>query len=324
MYRIFGIEHIQVFATKPGIIKTKDQIQGAILKGIGSDYDWSFFSENLKEGTIFQVSDTGRTDKVLISGYLSKLLKLKVGDRFAMYFIDERPRARPFTVSGIYETSLEEFDRQFVLADINHIQSLNDWNKNQVSGFEVILNNFDDIDYMTYVVSGIAGARFYEDGSKLRVLNIKQKYPQIFDWLGLIDWNVLIILTIMLVVAFFNTSSGLLIMILDRTNMIGILKAIGSENRTIRRIFMYQAGYLLLKGLFWGNLIGLSICFIEYYFKPLKLDQGSYFIDYVPIHFNIGSILLLNAGTLVLTLVVLLLPSLIISRISPARTIRFN
>lgn len=321
---IWGVNHIQVFAIKPGIIKTGENIQGAVVKGVGSDFDWSFFGESIVEGTIFHVSDSFRTDDVVISKYLSRLLKLDVGDRFGMYFIDERPRARPFKVAGIYETSLEEFDKQFILADIGHIQKLNNWNENQVSGFEVILNNFDDIDYMTYVINGIAGSRFYEDGSKLRVINIKQKYPQIFDWLGLIDWNVLIILIIMLVVAFFNTTSGLLIMILDRTSMIGILKAIGSENKTIRKIFLYQAAYLLIKGLFWGNLIGLLICYIEYKFKVLKLDQASYFIDYVPVNFNVLHIILLNVGTLVLTMVVLMIPSLVISRISPARTIRFN
>lgn len=321
---IFGINHIQIFATKPGMLKAGETIQGAIVKGIGSDFDWAFFEDNLVEGSIFKVNDSVRTDKVLLSKYLAQLLNLKVGDRFAMYFIDEKPRARPFTVSGIYETSLEEFDKQFVLADIGHIQRLNNWNEDQVTGFEVILDDFDDIEYLTYVVNSIAGTTFLDDGSKLRVINIKQKYPQIFDWLGLIDWNVLIIIVIMLVVAFFNTSSGLLIMILDQTSMIGILKSLGSENSTIRKIFLYQAAYLLIKGLFWGNLIGLILCFAQSYFKLLKLDQSSYFIDYVPININVLHLVMLNLGSLLLTLIVLLLPSMIVSRISPARTIRFN
>ncbi|HJX72096.1 MAG TPA: FtsX-like permease family protein, partial [Bacteroidales bacterium] len=164
----------------------------------------------------------------------------------------------------------------------------------------------------------------YEDGSKLRVINIKQKYPQIFDWLGLIDKNVWIILGLMLIVACFNIISGLLIMILDRTNMIGILKALGTENRTIQRIFLYQAVYLLIRGLFWGNLIGLSLCWIQHYFRILKLEQSSYFIDYVPIYFNGFYFFLLNLGTLLITFLVLQLPSIIISRISPVKTIRFN
>ena len=321
---VYGIRHIQVFATKPGIIKTRNDIQGAIVKGIGSDYDWSFFQENLKEGDVFIVNDSVKTDEVLISRYLSSLLKLKVGDQFGMYFIDDKPRGRPFRITGIYETNLEEFDRQFILADIGHVQKLNNWTGDQVSGFEIILDDFSDIDYMTYVVNGIAGARFYEDGSKLRVINIKQKYPQIFDWLGLIDKNVWIILGLMLIVACFNIISGLLIMILDRTNMIGILKALGTENRTIQRIFLYQAVYLLIRGLFWGNLIGLSLCWIQHYFRILKLEQSSYFIDYVPIYFNGFYFFLLNLGTLLITFLVLQLPSIIISRISPVKTIRFN
>ncbi|MBN2215618.1 MAG: ABC transporter permease [Bacteroidales bacterium] len=321
---VHGIKHIQVFATKPGIIKTQTDIQGAIVKGIGSDFDWSFFRENLKEGEIFSVNDSAKTDAVLISRYLSSLLRLNIDDRFAMYFIDEKPRGRAFKVAGIYETNLEEFDKQFILADIGHIQRLNNWSNDQVSGFEIILDDFRDIDYMTYIVNGIAGAKFYEDGSKLRVINIRQKYPQIFDWLGLIDKNVWIILSLMLIVACFNIISGLLIMILDRTKMIGILKALGTENRTIQRVFLYQAFYLLIRGLFWGNLVGLSLCWIQHYFRILKLEQASYFIDYVPICFNGFYFFLLNLGTLVITFLALQLPSIVISRISPVKTIRFN
>ncbi len=321
---VYGIKHIQVFATKPGIIKTDNDIQGAIVKGIGSDYDWSFFRENLVEGEIFYVNDSVKTDKVIISKYLSSLLKLNIGDRFGMYFIDDKPRGRPFRITGIYETNLEEFDRQFILADIGHIQKLNNWNDDQVSGFEIILDDFSDIDYMTYIVNGIAGAKFYEDGSKLRVINIKQRYPQIFDWLGLIDKNVWIILGLMLIVACFNIISGLLIMILDRTNMIGTLKALGTENRSIQRIFLYQAFYLLVRGLFWGNLIGLSLCWIQHYFRILKLEQSSYFIDYVPIYFNGFYLFLLNLGTLLITLLVLQIPSMVVTRISPVKTIRFD
>ena len=321
---VYGIKHIEVFATKPGIIKTKTDIQGAILKGVGSDFDWSFFKENLVAGKTFVVNDSVKTDKVLISKYLSSLLRLKVGNRFGMYFIDDKPRGRPFTVAGIYETNLEEFDKQFVIGDIGHVQKLNNWNSNQISGFEVTIDNFNDINYMTAIVAGIAGTTFSENGSRLMVINIKQKYPQIFDWLGLIDKNVWIILVLMLIVASFNMISGLLIMILDRTNMIGILKAMGSGNQIIQRVFLYQAVYLMIKGLFWGNLIGLSVCLIQYLFRIIKLEPSSYFIDYVPINFNVFYFLLLNIGTLILTLIILQLPAMIISRISPVKTIRYN
>lgn len=319
-----GIKHIQVFATKPGIIKTKADIQGAIVKGVGSDFDWSFFNENLVEGKSFTVNDSVKTNEVLISKYLSLLLKLKVGDRFIMYFIDKRPRPRSFIVSGIYETSLEEFDRQFILADIGHIKKLNNWEDDQISGFEVLIDNYNDIDNMTYVVRSIAGSTFNEEGQKLQVINIKEKYPQIFDWLNLIDKNVWIILGLMLIVAAFNMISGLLILILDRTNMIGILKAIGTGNKSIKNIFLYQSAFLMIKALFWGNVIGLGICWIQDYFKLLKLNQTSYFIDYAPINFNLFHIVILNIGTLVITMVILLLPSIIISNINPVKTIRFN
>ncbi len=321
---IEGIKHIQVFATKPGIIKTKADIQGAIIKGIGSDFDWSFFNENLIDGNSFTINDSVKTNEVLISKYLSLLLKLKVGDRFIMYFIDKRPRPRSFIVSGIYETSLEEFDRQFILADIGHIIKLNNWEDDEISGFEVLIDDYNDIDYMTFAVRNIAGSTFDENGQRLQVINIKEKYPQIFDWLNLIDKNVWIILGLMLTVAAFNMISGLLILILDRTNMIGILKAIGTGNKSIKNIFLYQSAFLMVKALFWGNVIGLGICWLQDYFKLLKLDQSSYFIDYAPINFNLFHIVILNIGTLVITMIILLLPSIIISNINPVKTIRFN
>ncbi len=319
-----GINHIQVFATKPGIIKTQDAIQGAILKGIGSDFDWSFFTENLVQGRIFNVVDSIKTNDVLISNYLAKLLKLDVGDKFAMYFIDDRPRGRSFEVAGIYQTSLVEFDKQFILADIGHIQTLNNWDSTQVSGFEVLIDDYSNIERLSYEVFIHAGITFNEDGTKLRVINIKEKYPQIFDWLGLIDKNVWVLLGLMLIISAFNMISGLLIIILDRTTMIGILKSLGMSNKGIRNIFLYQSGYLMLKGLFWGNLIGVGLCWLQYYFRFIKLNAESYFLDFVPINFNLFHLLLLNIGTLIITMSVLILPSLLIARISPAQTIRFD
>jgi lipoprotein-releasing system permease protein len=319
-----GVRHVQVFATKPGIIKTKADIQGAIVKGIGSDFDWSFFAENLVEGTLFQVNDTLRTEKVLISKYLSGMLKLKTGDRFAMYFINDRPRGRSFQVAGIYQTSLVEFDKQFILADIGHVQNLNNWNENQVSGFEILIQDYSRLERVTSDVFSMAGVNFNDDGSRLRVINIRERYPQIFDWLGLIDKNVWVLLGLMLIVSAFNVISGLLIIILDRTTMIGILKALGMNNKDVRSIFLYQSVYLMLKGLFWGNFVGLGICSAQHYFKFLKLNPESYFLSYVPINFDLTHLLILNAGTLLVTLVVLTLPSMVIARISPARTIRFD
>ena len=319
-----GIKHVQVFATKPGIMKSKNEIQGAVIKGIGSDFDWSFFRENLVEGESFQVNDTEVTDKVLISNYMSKLLGLKPGDRFAMYFIDERPRGRVFNVSGIYQTSLVEFDKQFILADISHVQSLNGWEQDQITGFEILIDDYDDLDAMKEAVFSIAGLTFTPDGSKLKVVSIRDTYPQIFDWLSLIDKNVWVLLGLMLLVSVFNMVSGLLIMILDRTTMIGVLKSLGSGNPFIRNIFLYQAGYLMIKGLFWGNLLGVGLCLLQYHFKFITLNPESYFLAFVPVNFNGWTIVLLNAGVLVITLVILLLPSQVISRIDPAKTMAFN
>jgi lipoprotein-releasing system permease protein len=318
------IANLQVFATKAGIIKTKTEIQGVVLKGIGSDFDWAFFNNYIIKGSTFNVQDSVRTDKVLISKYIANLLKLDVGNNFIMYFIQDPPRMRRFEVSGIYETSLEEFDRTFVLADIHHIQRLNDWNDNQISGFEITVNDFKNLEDLTYRVMNIVGYGFEEDGSRLKVINIIEKYPQIFDWLNLQDMNVLIILILMLVVAGINMVSGLLILILDRTNMIGILKALGTVNLSIRRIFLYQAGYLIIKGLFWGNLIGIGICLIQKHFEILKLDQTSYYLTAVPINLNALHLLVLNISTCIVILLIIIIPSLVISRISPAKAIRFN
>jgi lipoprotein-releasing system permease protein len=324
LHTIPGIRHIQVFATKPGIIKTRTDIQGAIAKGVGSDFDWSFFAENLVEGSLFAVNDSVKTDKVLISKYFADILKLKPGDRFAMYFIDDQPIGRPFTVSGIYRTSLMEFDRQFILVDIGHLQSVNNWDSTQVSGFEILIDDFARLNEIAAQVFNIAGVSFYKDGSKLRVISVRDRYPQIFDWLGLIDKNVWVLLGLMLIVSAFNMISGLLIIILDRTTMIGILKALGMNNRGVRSIFLYQSVFLMAKGLFWGNLVGIGICLLQHYFRFLKLNPESYFLEYVPINFSLSHLFLLNAGTLLITLTVLTLPSMVIARINPSRTIRFD
>jgi len=316
--------NIQVFAIKAGIIKTESEIQGVVLKGIGSDFDWTFFQNNLVEGTIFHVTDTGRTNQVLISKYLADLLQLKVEDPFSMYFVQDPPRARRFTISGIYETNLEVLDKIYLLADIGHIQRLNNWDDNKVSGFEVKIQDFKDLYPATLEVIQKVGFDLNAEGSRLKVQNIIQKYPQIFDWLNLQDINVWIILGLMLLVAGFNMISGLLILILDRTNMIGILKSVGTHNWSLRKIFLYHSGFLIARGLLWGNIIGIGLSLLQAQFEILKLDPSTYYLSSVPINFSILNILLLNAGTFLLVLIMLLLPSHLISRITPVKAIRFN
>lgn len=318
------VERVQIFAIKAGIIKTEENIQGAVLKGVGPDYDWSFLNESLVAGEPVSISDTARTDRVLLSENVATRLNLKVGDSFNMYFIQDPPRARRFTISGLYRTSLVEFDKLYVYADIKHVQRLNNWTSDQVSGFEVMLHSIREAETATAQLREITALDFTEEGSMLKVVPVQEKYNQIFDWLNLQDMNVLIIIVLMLVVAGFNMISGLLILILERTNMIGVLKGLGAVDGSIRKIFLYQSGYLAIKGLFWGNLIGLAICFLQYKFNLITLDPASYYLDTVPINLSLIHILLLNLGTLVSTLLFLLIPSMIIARISPERSIRFE
>lgn len=318
------VSSIHSFAIKAGIIKTEENIQGAILKGVGSDYNWEFIDRNIIEGEPLRINDTVRTNSVLISESAASLLELKLGDSFNMYFVQDPPRARSFTISGIYRTSLIDFDKLFIYADIQHVQRLNNWTTTQVSGFEVMLHSIRDAETASNKIRDIIAYNFSEEDSRLKAIPIQEKYNQIFDWLNLQDMNVIIIILLMLVVAGFNMISGLLILILERTNMIGILKGLGAVDRSIQKIFLYQSGFLALKGLLWGNLIGLAICFIQLKFNLLTLDPSSYYLDTVPINLSLIHILLLNLGTLISTLIFLLIPSMIISKVSPEKSIRFN
>jgi lipoprotein-releasing system permease protein len=322
--KIQGIKHVQVFATKAGIIKTNDEIQGVVLKGIGSDYDWSYFKSNLVEGSVISVTDSGRTDKVVISRKISDMLKLRTGDSFVMHFIQDPPRMRKFTVSGIYETSLEEFDMMYVFCDIGHIKKLNGWSDDMVSGFEIFIDDFDRLDEMTLAVRDAIGYKLTEEETKFKVVSIRSKYPQIFDWLNFQDINVIIIIILMLVVAGFNMISGLLILILEKTNMIGVLKALGSDDVTIRRVFLYQAAYLIGKGLLWGNIIGIGLSFFQLKTGLVTLDPTSYYIKTVPVNLVLSHILLLNTGTMAAIIIMLLVPSQLISRITPVKAIRYD
>jgi lipoprotein-releasing system permease protein len=319
-----GIKHIEVFATKAGIIKTDEDIQGVVLKGIGSDFDWSYFSSNMVEGTVFTVTDTARTDKVIISRKIADMLRLKNGDSFVMHFIQDPPRMRKFTISGIYETSLEEFDKMYVFCDIGHIKRLNSWEDDMVSGFEVFIDDFDGLDDMTLAVRDAIGYKITEEDAKFKVTNIRIRYPQIFDWLNFQDINVIIIILLMLIVAGFNMISGLLILILEKTNMIGIFKALGSEDKMIRRVFLYQAAYLITKGLLWGNVIGLGLAFLQLKTGIISLDPASYYIKTVPVNLEFIHILLLNAGTMAAIVVMLLIPTQLISRITPVKAIKYD
>ena len=321
---ISGIKHVQAFATKPGILKTKSEIQGVVLNGVGFDYDWDFFKKHIVEGDTIQLSDDGKSNDILISERLSTLLHLNLGDKISLHFIQNPPRMRRFTITGIYNTGMQEFDQLFLFCDIKHIQKLNDWTEDEISGYEIFIDDFNDLEYIEHQVKGITASSFSEDGASLKVRNIIRKYPQIFSWLDMLDLNVWIILSLMILVAGFNMVSGLLIIILEKTNMIGILKALGTPNWSIRKIFLYQSSMLIGKGMLWGNVIGISICLLQYWFEIIPLDPANYYVDTVPINLNISHLILLNIGSLIATVSMLLIPSYLITKITPAKAIKFD
>jgi len=314
---VAGIRHIQVFASKAGIIKTKDEVHGVILKGIGADYDWSFFEKTIKEGAPFHVLDSFTSNNVLVSKQIASKLKLKIDDHFRMYFVQNPIRQRKFTIVGIYETGLEQLDDVMILGDIKHIQKLNRWDATQVSGFDVMLEDYKDLERLDEFI-------YKYIGFDLNSVKITERHPEIFGWLELLDYNVIVILLFAVLVAAINMISALLILILEKTSMIGILKALGANNWSVRKIFLYKAGYLIGKGLLWGNIIGLGLCFIQMKFGIITLPQETYYLSEVPINLDPMHLILLNFGTFIICLLMLLLPSYVIARITPVKAIRFN
>ena len=321
------IKKIQVFATKPGMIKTDESIQGIVFKGVEPSYNWSFFQKNLVEGELPQLNDTNRVNEILLSENVSKLLKLKIGDSAVLYFVNENevtPRMLQLKVCGIYRTSLEEFDNLFIIGDIKQVQRLNDWQSDQVSGFEILVSDFDKIDLFEREIRSLVVDYSQENDAILRTESITRQYPQIFDWLSILDMNVWVILSLMVLVAGFNMISALLVLILERSTMIGVLKALGSPNWSIRKVFLYLSVFLTSRGMLWGNAIGIAIILLQKVFHIIKLNPATYYVDVVPVNFNIVHILLLNVGCLVITTFMLIIPSYLVSKISPDKSIRFD
>ena len=313
-----GVRHVQVFANKPGIIRTDDAIQGIVLKGVGADFDWSFFGERIVNGDILNLSDSLISSGILLSQKTASLLKLKPGDDIRMYFIiDDLIRARRFSIQGIYETGLQEFDEMFAYCDIQHIQRLNAWRADQIAGFEILVNDFSYLDQIALQVYSLIPYHLYAQ-------TIKELYPQIFDWLQLQDMNVVIVLALMILVAVITMISALLIIILERTNTIGILKAMGYENWNIRKVFLIVAANIAIKGMLWGNFFGLALALTQKYTGIITLSQESYYVSVVPIEINFVYLSLLNTGTLIISVLVLLVPSAIISAITPVKAIRYE
>ena len=314
-----GIRHIQVFVLKPGIIQTKKAIEGIILKGVDRDFDWDFMQDYLVEGEALSLPDSAMSNEILVSQQTADRLELELGDRFIVHFVQQNEQLkRAFSVVGIYKTGLEEYDSKFALVDIRKLQQLLNWDEDQVGGFEVFIEDIDDLEFYTEYI--------YLDRlpNDLYAESIREKFPNIFEWLELQDINEVVILALMLVVSIINMITALMILILERTNMIGTLKALGSTNWSIRKIFLFYAAYIICVGLFWGNLIGLGLCWLQDRFEFIKLSEADYYLAVAPVEVNIWLVVGLNVLTLVVTLIFLIIPSYLVSRISPVKAIRFK
>ncbi|TRX42418.1 ABC transporter permease [Flavobacterium restrictum] len=317
---VAGISHVHAIASKAGIIRTETAFEGIIFKGVGTDYQWNNIKDYLVSGKLPNLSGTINPE-VIISEFLANRLNLKVGDSFNTFFIKESqnqlPNIRRFKITGIFNSGFQEFDASYIIGDIRHIQRINKWSPDQVGAFEVFVTDFNAIK--------ATGDKVYEQtSSTLDSKTIIEKYSYIFDWLQLFDFNIIVILVVMILVATINMVVALLVLILERTQMIGILKALGATNWSVRKIFLYNAFYLIVRGLFWGNLIGISALLIQKYFGVIKLNPENYYVNQAPVDINLFYILLLNVLTVSVCFLVLLIPSYIITKISPVKAIRFD
>jgi lipoprotein-releasing system permease protein len=324
MLNVPGVRHVQRFVTKPGLIKTRDEMQGIILRGVGPEFDWSFFRTILVEGDPISMEGEKASDGILLSKDMAGLLDLNVGDKVPMYFFEDQIRARNFTIQGIFDSHLPELDETFVITDIRQVQRLNNWEESQISGYELLAGDFDELLATGIKVSDVVSGHISSDGTMLRTRTIKQTQPQIFGWLDLLDMNIVVIIVLIVLVAGFNMITGLLILILERTNMIGVLKALGIADWPLRKVFLTLAANVAIKGLFWGNLLGLGFCWAQASFGFVKLDPANYFLDTVPIHLSLLHILLLNVGAVVTIFLMMIGPSYLVARISPVKAIRFE
>ena len=314
-----GITHYQMVADKAGMIKTEDEIQGVILKGVDENYDWTYFGNCLLEGKTPAYHADERSTEVLVSKAIADKMLLGVGDEVRVWFIDKdmQARGRKFTVTGIYETGLFEFDERYVFADLNQIRKLNGWEGNEAGLVEVALNDNADVEQVNEKL-------YHTLPSELASYTARQSNPQIFDWLDLLDTNVWLIMALMLLVAGITVISMLLIIIIERTSTIGLLKAMGASNKFIRKVFLLRSLRILLIGMLIGNIIGLGFCFIQQYTGFIKLDAANYYLSAVPIEMHISTVVFINLGTFLLWVLMLLIPTSVINRISPTKSIRFE
>jgi lipoprotein-releasing system permease protein len=315
-----GIMHIQAVASKAGMIKIESAVEGILFKGVGKDYRWKNLKEYLVDGRL-PIVNKGINPEIIISHYLANRLNLKTGDKFNTLFMKEDsnqlPNLRRFEIVGIYNSGFQEFDASYIIGDIRHIQRMNKWKEDQIGSFEVFVSDFSKIEE-------IGQAVYQETASTLDSQTIVEKYYYIFEWLHLFDFNIIVLLVVMIIVSTINMVVALLVLILERTQMIGILKSLGANNWSIRKIFLYNSFYLIIRGLFLGNFIGIGMLFLQKYFGIVKLNPESYYVNEAPVYINFGYILVLNIGTVLICLFVLLIPSYIITKISPSKSMRFD
>jgi lipoprotein-releasing system permease protein len=313
-----NVNTIVPFAMKPGIIKTHTEIEGVVLKGVDKTYNWTFFKKNLITGKVLDFADTVQSKKqLLISQLIADRLRLKVGDKIWMYFVQAPLRTRAFTITGIFSTGIEEVDKQYVIGDLSLINRLNGWKPDEIGGYEIQLNDFDDINATANNIDNILP-------TKLKSFTVMENYAVIFSWLDLLDGNTFVVLTLMILVAVINMISALLIMIVERTTMVGMLKAMGANNWDIQKVFLYNAFYLIGLGMLFGNIFGLGFGYFQSHTHFFKLDQASYYMSFVPIQFNWLELVILNICTLIICLLVMIIPSMLVTRIEPVKAIQFK
>jgi len=323
--KVEGVKHVQQFCLKTGMLKTDNAFQGVTFKGIDEKYDLSFLQSCIVEGKISEpFSHTRNTGKFLISKRLASQLGLELGSNVFAYFFDNKLRARRFRVEAIFSTNMSEYDKSLVFCDFYAAHQLLGYEKDQSSGAEIIIQNFDSLNVVSYRLLPVVGHQQDCYGAYFSMPTIKEISPGIFSWLDLLDINILVILLLMLAVAGFTTISGLLIIILERTQFIGVMKAMGASNRSLRHIFIYYSLFIVLRGIFYGNLLGLGLCFIQHKFGVVHLDPATYYVDTVPILLNWPLVIILNVAVFLFSSLALILPSYMVSRIQPARSIRFE
>ena len=318
------VNHVQEFISKPGIIKTEDDFLGVVFKGVNDGYEWSFFKKNMLEGLVIGEDSTIEGNQVIISKIIADKLHLAIGDKFVAYFVQEPVRARQFYISGIYETNFEDYDKLFVVSESNVLAQLNGWGDDMYSGAELLVENYKHLDETAYSLFCDLSRHKDRLGNTLYVKSIKDINPMIFNWLSLLDLNVWVILILMVLVSGFTMISGLLIIILERTNMIGILKAVGANDLTVRKVFLYLSVFLIGQGMIWGNIIALTFCLLQKHFQIIKLNPSTYYLSSVPIDMNIWYLLFVNVGALAVSLLMMLGPSYLVAKITPSKSIKFE